>query len=251
MLRAFRDSLVLGFSMCYSFSCRDVSGMRVVECPGDSEAPTILFCHGYGASADHLTFFPDTCRFEGFRPTWIFPDGIEKLSYGLGGCAWFPLDLPLFQSLVDNPEVTKDSRARYQKLLNVDFERPRSALENLIEDLNLDRKSLIIGGFSQGAMITTHLILNTITPFMGALICSGAMIFDKGWETQIHSCPKTPYLQSHGYHDGIIAYCLGEELHWLLTGGLQGELISFQGKHEIPSAVIKKIQKQVSVWAVR
>ena len=89
--------------MGISFFRRKLAGIEYIESPGDPEAPLIVFCHGYGASADNLTFFPSMCKCGSLCPTWVFPHGIEKLAYELGGGrAWFPLDVKLFEYLISS-----------------------------------------------------------------------------------------------------------------------------------------------------
>ncbi|AGJ64492.2 putative esterase [Chlamydia trachomatis L1/1322/p2] len=241
---------LLGRYMSYSFFRRKLAGIEFIECPGDPEAPVIIFCHGYGASADHLTFFPTMCVCANLRPTWVFPHGIEQLPYQLGGGrAWFPLDTVLFEKLISSQEITPDTDRLYQQLLDVDFEKPKQALEGLIHELERDRSEVIIGGFSQGAMMTTHLMLSSRLPYRGALICSGAAVPNQSWEENASLCGKTPYIQSHGYDDPILPYFLGERLYKVLTASLKGEMVSFHGGHEIPVVMMQKIQESIALWS--
>ena len=234
--------------MGYSFFRRQFSQLDAIVAPGNPEDPIIIFLHGYGSDADNLTFFPTACPFKNIRPTWIFPRGLEQLHSFAGGRAWFPLDESLFQNLISNPDITPETEHQYQVLFNLDFSRPRLALESLISDLNRPRHDIIIGGFSQGAMMTTHLVLSSKVPYCGALICSGAMILNKDWEENITICGKSPFIQSHGYRDSILPYYHGEKLYSLLSSHLTGDFISFHGGHEIPTAVLQKIQQTVPQW---
>lgn len=240
------DTTVLSL-MEYTFFRRQFSQLEAIVAPGNPKDPVIIFLHGYGSDADHLTFFPTACPFKDMHPTWVFPHGLEQLP--TGGRAWFPLDEPLFQSLISNPDVTSETKDLYQKLFHVDFDKPKNALETLIVELGRPRYNIILGGFSQGAMMTTHLILSSKTPYCGALICSGAMILDKGWEENVSICGKSPFIQSHGYQDSILPYYHGENLYSLLSLRLEGDLVSFPGGHEIPMTVLQKIQKIVPQWA--
>ncbi|EPP32920.1 phospholipase/Carboxylesterase family protein [Chlamydia psittaci 84-8471/1] len=97
-------------------------------------------------------------------------------------------------------------------------------------------------------MITTHLILSSKIPYRGALICSGALLLEKGWENNINLCAKVPFIQSHGYQDTILPYYHGERLNQLLSSRLHGEFISFNGGHEIPAVVLQKMQETIPLW---
>lgn len=234
--------------MNYSFYHYQSSTLRAIIAPGDPQDPMIIFLHGYGGNGDSLTFFPSICSFKTMRPTWIFPQGIERLEEGVDGRAWFPLDINLFNTLISNPHITPDTEHQYQMLFNVDFDKPQQALEGLIEELGRPRHEIILGGFSQGAMMVTHLSLSSKVPFQGALICSGALLFNKGWEDKISFCGRVPYLQSHGHQDAILPYYLGEQLHSLLSSRLKGEFVSFHGGHEIPTTFIQKMQTVLPQW---
>ncbi|WP_201456912.1 alpha/beta hydrolase [Chlamydia sp. 17-3921] len=234
----------------YSFFRRNIAGIDVIECPGNPKDPVIILCHGYGATADNLTFFPSVCVFANMRPTWIFPNGIERLPQNLDyGRAWFPLDVPLFESLISDNSVSPTKELKYKQLFDIDLERPKEAIENLIASLNRPFKEIFIGGFSQGAILTTHLVLTSQNAYGGALILSGARLFNKGWETGIQTCADVPYLQSHGFEDAILPYFLGTQLQSLLSEKLHGEFVSFSGGHEIGTSVLQKMQEFVPFWA--
>lgn len=233
-----------------SFFRRKLAGLDVIECPGNPEDPVIILCHGYGAQADNLTFFPSVCSFSQMRPTWIFPNGIlplsEKAEYGR---AWFPLDISLFESLItDNSKVSPEKERKYRELFDVDLTPAKEAIENLITDLQRPYRQIFIGGFSQGAILTTHLVLTSQIPYGGALIFSGAYVFDQGWEEGIRKCAQVPFVQSHGLQDTILPYFLGEKLHGFLSQRLHGELVSFPGGHEISSGVLQKVQHILPLW---
>lgn len=233
--------------MQYSFFHKTLEGISFIECRGNPQDPVIIFSHGYGANAENLLFLTSVCSFQGIRPTWIFPQGIEALPQG--GRAWFPLDIDLFQELIQTPTLSEETLEKYQQLFGVGLEKPKKALEKLITALNIPTSQIILGGFSQGAMLTTHTILSASTPYMGALICSGAFIFNHHWETNILRCPKTPFLQSHGMNDDILPCFLGQQLYELLSQQLKGEWVSFPGGHEIPSSVLHKIEENVIAWS--
>lgn len=233
--------------MEYTCRSRFLGGVECIEFLGDANAPVIIFCHGYGGDASHLTFFPEVCQFSHCRPTWIFPRGIESLSWG-GGRAWFPLDEEVFQDLIRLPQSEASAKEKFERLFDIDFRKPRQALEALIDAVHRPRSEIIIGGFSQGAMMTTELMLHAHEPFLGALICSGAFLLHKEWDSLARSCPKTPFIQSHGTDDEIIPYFLGKELYRTLRQGLYGELITFSGGHEIPSIFLRNLQSTIMNW---
>lgn len=235
--------------MIYSFFQRSLAGINFIECPGNPDDPVIIFCHGYGANAENLLFLLSACSFEKIQPTWIFPQGILSLSGQYqGGRAWFPLDIDLFQELIHTSEITEDVISKYQILFQASLDKPKTALAQFIHALKIPTTKIILGGFSQGAMLTTHTILSSNTAYMGALICSGAFILNQGWEEKILTSPQTPFLQTHGLYDSILPYYLGESLYKFLSQKLAGEWLPFQGGHEMLPVVLHKIEKLIPVW---
>lgn len=237
--------------MKYSYFYRSSVGVDFIECPGNPKDPIIIFCHGYGANAENLLFLTSNCSFKTIRPTWIFPQGILSLSGEYkGGRAWFPLNIELFQELINTTTITDDVLAKYQSLFHESLNKPCDALSQFIQALNVPTSQIILGGFSQGAMLTTHTILTSQTAYMGALICSGALILNQGWDKIIDFSPQTPFLQTHGIHDSILPYHLGKSLYYLLSTKLQGEWVSFEGGHEMQPIVLRKIEELISSWSI-
>lgn len=238
--------------MEYLFFQRSLAGINFIECPGDPKDPVIIFCHGYGANAENLLFLPSACSFRTIRPTWIFPQGIVPLTgENAGGRAWFPLNIELFHELIQTTEITDEVIVKYQQLFHEGLDTPRNALSQFIKSLNIPTSQIILGGFSQGAMLTTHTILASETAYMGALICSGALILNQGWEELLASSPQTPFLQTHGVYDPILPYHLGQSLYNLLSQKLKGEWVSFPGGHEMLPIVLNKMEELISLWSSR
>ncbi|WP_100934768.1 alpha/beta hydrolase [Candidatus Chlamydia corallus] len=234
----------------YSFFRRKFGNIEAIECPGNPQDPVIILCHGYGSMADNLTFFPSICSFSQLRPTWIFPNGILPLDNDFqGGRAWFPLNVLLLQELSTlYANGAENLKEKYDELFDVDLDSPKEALEKLINSLNRPYNEIIIGGFSQGAIMTTHLVLTSQNPYAGALIFAGARLFNKGWGQGIRECAQVPFLQSHGHQDEILPYILGTHLHDLLSTKLNGEFVSFRGGHKIPSIAFQKMQTMIPNW---
>ncbi|AAD18420.1 esterase [Chlamydia pneumoniae TW-183] len=234
----------------YSFFRRKIGNIEAIECPGNPQDPIIILCHGYGSLADNLTFFPSICSFSKLRPTWIFPNGILPLENDFRGSrACFPLNVLLLQELSRlYANGVGNLQEKYDELFDVDLETPKEALEELILNLNRPYNEIIIGGFSQGAILATHLVLTSQNPYAGALIFAGARLFNQGWEEGLKQCAQVPFLQSHGYEDEILPYHLGAHLNDLLLTKLNGQFVSFHGGHEIPSVVFQKMQVTVPNW---
>ena len=114
-------------------------------------------------------------------------------------------------------------------------------IKSLISYLRLKSSDLILGGFSQGAMMTCQVALTLPDDIMGMILFSGNCVNIKTWEAAAPRHKAIPYIQSHGMEDPILGFKHAERLHSLLSeSGLKGQFLPFKGFHEIPLPVIRE-----------
>jgi phospholipase/carboxylesterase len=78
------------------------------------------------------------------------------------------------------------------------------------------------------------------------VILSGNLINEKEWAKLAPNRKGLRFVQSHGTTDPILGYPGAKRLTGvLLQGGMQGELLTFDGGHGIPQAVIEELGKFV------
>ena len=97
---------------------------------------------------------------------------------------------------------------------------------------------LVLGGFSQGAMLTVDTALRgSVGPVIGLLVFSGALLCESLWRKAAKDKPlQVPVVQSHGTVDQVLPISTGRWLHELLRDiGCTGNLLEFNGPHTIPS----------------
>lgn len=190
----------------------------------------IVFLHGYGASAADLFPLADELAWSG-EQNWYFPDAPIEVPIGPGyfGRAWFPIPLRDLQVGVDYSNVTPPGLEKAAKHVN-----------ELLKTLPHDR--FILGGFSQGAMLATHLVLTDPERFAGLAILSGTLVHANVWKKLAAAKPRA-FFQSHGEGDEVLPFAGAEKLHALLQeAGWNGTLHRFRGGHEIPMAVIRDLK---------
>jgi phospholipase/carboxylesterase len=104
----------------------------------------------------------------------------------------------------------------------------------------VERKNLVIGGFSQGAMLATEVALFSPEPFAGLVVMSGSLLSEDRWRPRAKEVgPAIHALVSHGRADPIVPYEGGEGLKDLLTEtGADVQWIAHRGQHEIPGQVL-------------
>ena len=143
------------------------------------------------------------------------------------GKAWFPIDI---EKLTGKEGQTAFAKGRPQGL-----DEAQGKIEAFFKALNYPANKIILGGFSQGAMVATDYALEMEENPLGLLILSGFLIDHQGWASKMKRRAGTHFCQTHGYRDEILHYEGGKELtKLLLESGWEGALNAFQGGHAIP-----------------
>lgn len=217
---------------------RVVLGIEVLEVRGDPHGAHIVLFHGFGADANDL--LPLSGVFTGHpRPTWHFPQAPLEVPIGRSGQgrAWFPIDFDIIERALHQGEPPEISLAFPPDLPEI-----RQLGQKLILELNIPHHKLFLGGFSQGAVLATDLLLHSPHKLGGLLIFSGTLFLKEKWQTLAPLHGGTPFFQSHGINDPLLPLKGAEELSSLLqNAGLKGSLLTFPGGHEIPSPILLKL----------
>jgi phospholipase/carboxylesterase len=205
---------------------------------GGGDGPMLVLLHGYGAPGEDLV---PLARQLSVRPNvrFAFPAGPLALEAGSESArAWWQLDMVELQRAVmlgDHEALTtrvpaglSEARKSVVELLDV-----------LERDHAVQREQLILGGFSQGAMLATDITLRIDRPPAALVILSGSLICKPEWLPLMKARAGLPVLQSHGRADPILSYELAEELRRELTAaGVPVEFVPFSGGHGIPNGVL-------------
>ena len=208
---------------------------------GGGDGPVVILLHGFGAPGDDLVSLwqvldaPRGTRF-------VFPEGPLSLSLGFGESrAWWMIDMERLNRDIaagrlrdlsrDVPKGLAEARRRLIALLD-DVERRLGANPN----------KTILGGFSQGAMLSCDVALRTERPLAALVLMSGTLLAKEEWVPLMPKRKGLRVLQSHGSADPLLPFSLAEQLRELLSqAGLAVEWVSFRGGHEIPEIVVKQL----------
>jgi phospholipase/carboxylesterase len=208
---------------------------------GGGDGPLVMLLHGFGAPGDDLVPLAEAIDVPaGTR--WLFPEAPLSLNMGFGDSrAWW---------IIDFARIQEDRAAGRIRDLSVEIpqgvalarERMVTFLQDLPRQLPIDYKKTIIGGFSQGAMLTCDAMLHTEHPFAGLVQLSGNLLAKEVWTPLMSKRKGLPVFQSHGMQDDILPHIGAERLRDALTqAGLAVEWHSFHGGHEIPYAVLGRL----------
>jgi phospholipase/carboxylesterase len=212
-----------------------------IDGQGGGNGPVVILLHGFGAPGDDLvpladvTDAPATTR-------WVFPEAPLALNMGFGDSrAWWIIDYARIQADRAAGRI-RDLSVEVPQGLALARERLLAFLKELPSHLAIDYKRTIIGGFSQGAMLTCDAVLHTDYPFVGLVQLSGNLLAQPVWGPLMSARKGLPVFQSHGMLDDTLPHIGAERLRDTLTqSGLVVEWQSFRGGHEIPEPVLQRL----------
>ena len=208
---------------------------------GGGHGPLVLLLHGFGAPGDDLVSLADVLNVPtGTR--FVFPEGPLSLSFGpMDARAWWLIDMARMQADRMAGRV-RDLSQDIPKGLAPARESMQAFIKEVEREFGADPRMTLLGGFSQGAMLSCDVMLRTAQPYAGLIQLSGTLLATQEWIPLLQKRKGLPVFQSHGMQDEILPYVGAERLRNTLShGGLAVEWHSFRGGHEIPRTVLRQL----------
>jgi phospholipase/carboxylesterase len=193
----------------------------------------IIMFHGYGANMQDLY---GLAQYMGKDYDWYFPNGVFSISLGfmMEGRAWFNIDMVELEKAMQSGVPRK-----FSDKSSPEFDDSQKQVLEYVEHIRKDYDDIVIGGFSQGAMLTSH-IAGIVKP-KGMILFSATLIDKENLLKKLDQIGPTPFFQSHGKQDPVLEYSQAMDLFELLKlYKCEGEMLSFNGAHEIPMEVIQR-----------
>jgi phospholipase/carboxylesterase len=200
---------------------------------------TVVLMHGFGAPGTDLVPLAGEIGVpEGTR--FVFPEAplLLPAELGGGGRAWWMIDMMRLQlammtgNIRDMRKEVPEGLADANRLVN-------DMLDALETELGMDRSKLVLGGFSQGGMLATDVVLRSDKPVAGLVVMSGTYLAEDEWSPLMEKREDLPVLQSHGRQDPLLPFQLAEGLRDAFVGnGLQVTWVPFDGGHGIAPSVL-------------
>ncbi len=212
---------------------------RIAEASAKDPSHLVVLCHGFGAGAEDL--MPLAGELNGALPArWVFPAApFPPAGAGLPyGRAWFPRSPEEAQRA-----LVGDYFARLEEMDPDGLRASGAEVAELVQSFGIPWSRVILGGFSQGAMVAVETALAAAERPGGLLLFSGSLIARSRWQRELGKLGGLPAFQSHGDSDPILAPSSGERLaHLLEKNGLTVRFHRFPGGHEIESGVVRGAQ---------
>ena len=227
---------------------------HIADSPDESPkiAGLAVFCHGFGAGGDDLVGLAgELLQMSATdKPLMlVFPAAPLSLEeQGMpGGRAWWMLSV---QRLISAMEEGRFDQIRGEVPDEIDSARESltAVIDAALERCGLTSQHLLLGGFSQGAMLAVDTALRGLRePPAQLCLYSGALICEPLWQPLIPRLKGTEIFQSHGRFDQILPLQAGLWLRdFLQTAPTPVDFVQFDGPHTIPMAALERTSAMLS-----
>lgn len=201
--------------------------------------PLVVLLHGFAGTPEDLEPF---ARSMGVQGRFVFPEGLADLrSFGLLGRGWWSSDGS------GRDAALRSGIARDLSDLEPEGLQPaHDALCDLLASVRAESEHspLVLGGFSQGAMLAFDVVLRSQIPVGGVVQLSGARIASRLWNPRLHERVGTKAFIAHGRLDPDLAFNATERFERDLRGaGWLVDFCPFDGAHEVPLVVLRGLRR--------
>jgi phospholipase/carboxylesterase len=202
---------------------------------GGDGPPVLVLLHGYGSSAEHWMPFTRTIALPA-PGRFVFPQAPEVTVPPDGpvdGRAWWRLDLGAH--IPPGKRVPDLSAVRPP-----DLEPVAGRVHDLLWDLRRSPGGpIMLGGFSQGAMVAGEIAFRSAEPLAALVLLSGTTVDEASWEPGFAPRRGLPVFVAHGRTDPVLPFEVADRLRRKLEhAGLHVVWHPFAGAHEIPAEVV-------------
>ena len=190
----------------------------------DASTQLLILLHGLGSNEDDLFGLAPY-----FDPRWSIISARAPMPYDNGGYAWFDLGFTA-QGLSIDLEVAARSRDAVAT-----FVREAQAA------YGCRPSRTVLGGFSQGAIMSASVLLTEPTLVAGAVLMSGLVLPDLPLAPHAQLAHK-PVLVTHGEFDEVLPVQFARSSHEVLQSlGLTVEYHEYAMGHTLSEACIEDI----------
>lgn len=198
---------------------------------GGGNGPLVVLLHGFGApGTDLVPLWRELRPPPGTR--FAFPEAPLALDPYGDARAWWMIDMAKLEAALAGGELRDLTRDVPEGMAEA-----RALISGLLDEL--DAPQVVLGGFSQGAMLALDVALRTDRPLAGLALMSGTLLAEHEWLPLMPKRKGLRVVQSHGRLDPLLPFSIAERLRDELTSaGLPVTFVPFNGGHEIAGSVI-------------
>ncbi len=218
-----------------------------------SRGPTrrlLVLMHGFGAPGDDLVGLASELG-DLDDTTVVFPAAPHTFVelYGappfMDARAWWKLDLEAIERARRSGglrDLTRERPAGLDAARALVVELLTALRARYPETAGSPPLPIVLGGFSQGAMLATDAALREPGLVSALVVLSGSLLCESEWTPLFPGLAPARVFQSHGTEDDILPYAYAERLREGLTAaGVNVQFTRFTGGHGIPPAVLRDL----------
>jgi phospholipase/carboxylesterase len=217
----------------------EIAGLTTRIVGRDDAKLTVILLHGFGAPGDDLV---SLAQYLDIPARFVFPEAPLELGGMYGDArAWWMLDLSHLEAQLrsDNPH---DRSAEIPEGLSAARDQVSRLVDQVAARFATTDDRIVLGGFSQGAMVSLDVALHRDARLAGVVMLSGTLIAESEWTPRMPKLAGVPVFQSHGRGDALLPFVVAETLRdKLKTAGALVEWHQFVGGHEIPAGVLAEL----------
>jgi phospholipase/carboxylesterase len=207
---------------------------------GGGSGPMVVLLHGFGAPGTDLVPLwrqlqvPPGTRF-------AFPEApmaLDMLAPGMESRAWWMIDVMRLEQALATGQIRDLSREVPEGMAEATAQLG-AMLDELESRFSVGADGLVLGGFSQGAMLACDVLLTSQRRVQGLVVMSGTLLSEATWTGLMAARRGLPVFMSHGRSDPLLPFALAERLRdALLEAGLEVQFLPFNGEHGITDGVV-------------
>ena len=194
---------------------------------GGDQPPTLVLMHGYGSRADQWLQFEEIIKVPNDGRLVLLQGPLRGPMSGSRGWWWLNIEghIPEGQRLPDF-SIANPAGIKVASRLVRDY----------LEDID---GAIVLGGFSQGAMLTGEIAFQTDQQLSAIVLLGGTTVNEAAWVEQFPARRDLPIFIAHGRDDGVLPFAIAERFaNKLKSAGLQVTWYPYDGGHSVPASVI-------------
>lgn len=213
-----------------------IAGLRtLIVTPAGRPRMTVVILHGFAMVPDDLAPFAATLQ---LPATFLFPQAPHAVAPR--GFAWWEVDQVVRDESIRNGPRDLANAFPPGRLS------ARATLQALLQELRtrFPDNVLILGGFSQGGMLSLDTMLQPSAGISALILMSSSRIALEEWRGNRSRLQNLPILVSHGREDADLAFSAGEALRdFVAEAGASVTWVPFDGGHQTPLVVWRQVRK--------
>jgi phospholipase/carboxylesterase len=209
---------------------------------GGGDGPVVVLLHGFGAPGNDLVPLARVLALPS-EVRWVFPAAPLPLEMPfLDARAWWMIDLERLERAVATGREGDFAREEPAGLAEANAHLI-ALLDEIQTRLGVGGERIVLGGFSQGAMLALDVAVRSNRRLAGLCLLSTTLLCEEVWTPILDRLRGTPVFQSHGTLDPLLPFGAAQRLRELmLTARVEVEWVAFRGGHELPGAVLDALR---------